>query len=92
MDGLLVRMTNPFLKDAIDRITRDLERKLSWEDRVIGTMRLVLAQGGVPVNFAKGAKLAAAEFAEGGDVKAKLAELWPAPWGAEHDALYALIK
>ncbi|MBE6362330.1 MAG: hypothetical protein E7054_01615 [Lentisphaerae bacterium] len=92
VDGLLVRMTNPFLKDAIDRITRDLERKLSWEDRVIGTMRLVLSQGGVPVNFAKGAKLAAAEFAAGGDVKAKLAELWPAPWGAEHDALYTLIK
>ena len=92
VDGLLVRMTNPFLKDAIDRITRDLERKLSWEDRVIGTMRLVLEQGGVPENFAKGAKLAAAEFAEGGDVKAKLAELWPAPWGSEHDALWNLIK
>ena len=92
VDGLLVRMTNPFLKDAIDRITRDLERKLSWEDRVIGTMRLVLEQGGVPANFAKGAKLAAAEFAEGGDVKAKLAGLWPTPWGAEHDALWNLIK
>ena len=92
VDGLLVRMTNPFLKDAIDRITRDLERKLSWEDRVIGTMRLVLSQGGNPVNFAKGAKLAAAEFAEGGDIKAKLAELWPAPWGEEHDAVFALLK
>ena len=92
VDGLLVRMTNPFLKDAIDRITRDLERKLSWEDRVIGTMRLVLAQGGSPVNFAKGAKIAAAEFAEGGDIKAKLAALWPQPWGAEHDALWELLK
>ena len=58
VDNLLVRMTNPFLKDAIDRITRDPERKLSWDDRVIGTMRLALSQGIEPVNFAAGAKLA----------------------------------
>ena len=92
VDNLLVRMTNPFLKDAIDRITRDPERKLSWDDRVIGTMRLVLSQGGNPVEFAEGAKLAAAEFAEGGDVKAKLAALWPQPWGAEHDALAKMLN
>jgi len=58
---------------------------------VIGTMRLVMSQGGNPVEFAGGAKLAAAEFAAGGDVKAKLAELWPQPWGAEHDALAKLL-
>ena len=91
VDGLLVRMTNPFLKDAIDRITRDPERKLSWDDRVIGTMRLVLSQGGNPVTFAEGAKLAAKEFAGDDDVKAKLAALWPAPGGAEHDKLADLI-
>ena len=90
-EDLLVRMTNPFLKDAIDRITRDLERKLSWEDRVIGTMRTILSQGVEPVNFGKGAKLAAAEFAEGGDPKAKLAALWPQPWGEEHETLCKII-
>ena len=90
-EDLLVRMTNPFLKDAIDRITRDLERKLSWEDRVIGTMRTILSQGVTPVNFGKGAKLAAAEFAEGGDAKAKLAALWPQPWGEEHEKLCQII-
>ena len=90
-EDLLVRMTNPFLKDAIDRITRDLERKLSWEDRVIGTMRTILSQGVEPVNFGKGAKLAALEFAEGGDAKAKLAALWPQPWGEEHETLCKYI-
>ncbi len=91
VDGLLVRMTNPFLKDAIDRIVRDPERKLGWDDRVIGTMRLVLSQGGVPAEFAEGAKIAAAEFAEGGSVREKLAALWPQPWGGEHDKLAALL-
>ena len=91
VDNLLVRMTNPFLKDAIDRITRDPERKLSWDDRVIGTMRLVLSQGIEPVNFAAGAKLAAAEWAAGEDVRAKLAALWPQPWGPEHEKLASLM-
>lgn len=91
VDGLLVRMTNPFLKDAIDRITRDPERKLSWDDRAIGTMRLILSQGIEPVNFAMGAKVAATEWAAGEDVKAKLAALWPSPWTAEHDKLISLM-
>ena len=91
VDGLLVRMTNPFLKDAIDRITRDPERKLSWDDRVIGTMRLILSQGITPVSFAKGARLAALEWAAGEDVKTKRAGLWPQPWGREHDELCRLM-
>ena len=60
-EDLLERMPNPFLQDAIARITRDLPRKLSWEDRVVGTMRLVLSQNEVPRVFAKGAALAAKE-------------------------------
>ena len=91
VDGLLVRMTNPFLKDAIDRITRDPERKLSWDDRAIGTMRLILSQGIEPVNFAMGAKVAASEWAAGEDVKAKLAGLWPQPRTPEHDKLISLM-
>ena len=91
VDGLLVRMTNPFLKDAIDRITRDPERKLSWDDRVIGTMRLILSQGFSPVNFAKGAKVAATEWAAGEDIKSKFAALWPQPWSPEHSQLLSLM-
>lgn len=93
-EDLLTRMTNPFLKDAIARITRDLPRKLGWEDRVIGTMRLVLSQQGTPENFAVGAALAAKELAASSDPKAirtSLAELWPQPWDAEHERLFELI-
>lgn len=91
VDGLLVRMTNPFLKDAIDRITRDPERKLSWDDRVIGTMRLIMSEGVEPVTFAEGAAMAAQEWAEGSDVRGKFAELWPQPWGDEHEKLCKLM-
>ena len=58
-DDLLVRMLNPFLADRVDRVCRDLERKLSWEDRMIGTIRLVLKSGIQPVVLAEGAALAA---------------------------------
>jgi mannitol-1-phosphate/altronate dehydrogenase len=58
VEDLIVRMTNPFLKDAIQRVTRDPERKLGWGDRLIGTMRLALAQGIQPKKFAFGAAAA----------------------------------
>ena len=90
-EGLLVRMTNPFLKDAISRVTRDLERKLGWDDRSIGTMRLALAQGVEPVNFAKGARLAALEFSADRKPREVLAGLWPSPWGSEHEKLASLM-
>ena len=58
-DDLLVRMVNPFLTDRVDRVCRDLERKLSWDDRSIGAMRLVLNQEIEPNVLAEGAALAA---------------------------------
>ncbi len=57
-DDLLERMTNPFLVDMIERVTRDTERKLGWNDRLIGTMRVVLAQGVAPRRYALGAAAA----------------------------------
>ena len=57
-DDLLERMMNPFLRDQVERIIRDPERKLGWNDRLIGTMRLVLGQGLRPDNFAAGAQAA----------------------------------
>jgi mannitol-1-phosphate 5-dehydrogenase len=57
-DDLLERMTNPFLRDAIERVTRDTERKLGWNDRLIGTMRLALGQGIEPIRYAFGATAA----------------------------------
>ena len=51
-DDLLERMTNPYLRDRIERVIRDTPRKLSWDDRLIGTMRLALDAGVTPRRFA----------------------------------------
>ena len=55
-EDLLERMTNPYLDDPIERIARDLQRKLGLNDRIFGTMQLVLECGIEPINMAKGAK------------------------------------
>lgn len=91
-EDLLARMTNPFLSDAVSRITRDLERKLGWDDRVVGAMRLVLDQGIEPRQFALGGQLALAEYAGVEDRRAALAALWPAPWSETHEQLAELLK
>ena len=54
----LQRMVNPFLNDPIERVTRDPIRKLGWEDRLIGGMRLAIEAGLEPVLLAEGTKLA----------------------------------
>ena len=61
-DDLLIRMTNPLLHDRVDRITRDTERKLGWDDRLIGTMRAVLASRIHPFRYAVGAAAASASL------------------------------
>ena len=61
-EDLLERMVNPWLFDRVDRIIRDPSRKLGWEDRFFGTMRLCLAAGIAPTGLALGAA-AATEFA-----------------------------
>jgi mannitol-1-phosphate 5-dehydrogenase len=57
-DDLLARMVNPYLADTIERVGRDVERKLGWEDRLIGTIRLCLSEGIIPVRYALGAAAA----------------------------------
>lgn len=77
-DNLLVRMVNPYLTDRVDRVCRDLERKLSWDDRVIGTMRVVLSQGFYPTVFAAGAAHAAVQLfgPESEKIRAGFENLW----------------
>ena len=73
-EDLLCRMTNPWLSDAVVRIIRDPRRKLSWNDRLIGTMRLALDAGISPVRFARGARAAVDLLPE-----ENLDALWPEP-------------
>jgi hypothetical protein len=80
-DDLLARMVNPWLFDRVDRIIRDPARKLGWDDRLFGTMRLSLEAGIAPVGMALGAA-AATEFAlsqepsAGESPRAYLGRLW----------------
>lgn len=54
-DDLLERITNPYLNDAVARAARDPQRKLGWDDRLIGAMRLALSQEIEPTHLALGA-------------------------------------
>ena len=54
----LRRMVNPFLRDPVARVTRDPARKLGWEDRLLGAMKLSLQTGVQPHGLAEGARLA----------------------------------
>lgn len=87
-DDLIARMTNPFLRDAVERVIRDPRRKLGWDDRLIGAMRLALAAGAKPLRLARGAGLAM----QLGNV-ADIRELWPEEVrnGAEADAVAELL-
>lgn len=51
---LLARMTNPYLHDTIERAARDPLRKLAWDDRLVGTMRVCLRAGVEPQRYALG--------------------------------------
>jgi mannitol-1-phosphate 5-dehydrogenase len=72
-EDLLPRMINPYLRDAVARIIRDPQRKLAWNDRLIGTMRLALDAGIQPIRFARGAAAALRLL------KVPCESLWPEP-------------
>jgi mannitol-1-phosphate 5-dehydrogenase len=54
-EDLLVRITNPWLNDSIERAVRDPIRKLAPNDRIFGTMSLALEYGIEPKYMALGA-------------------------------------
>ncbi len=58
VDDLLARMCSPYLSDTTERVGRDVERKLGWDDRLVGTLRLALAEGVTPTRYALGAAAA----------------------------------
>jgi mannitol-1-phosphate 5-dehydrogenase len=78
-DDLLERMTNPYLRDRTERVIRDTPRKLAWDDRLVGTMRLALDAGITPQRFALGAAAALETLALPKGAASALSALWPAP-------------
>ncbi len=98
-DDLIERMLNPFLMDTVERVTRDTERKLGWNDRLIGVMRLALGKGIVPRRYALGtaAALAALDpsvLENETNPEALLKPLWStaSPPQREQDIVLGLIK
>ena len=98
-DDLLQRMTNPFLMDTTDRVCRDPARKLRWEDRLTGTLRLALSQDVEPRRYALGAAAALAvlnpDYLGGKTLAAELLRpIWQPdqPSSAESEAVLDLIK
>jgi len=98
-DDLLARMTNPFLGDTVARVGRQPERKLAWDDRLIGTVRLALSQGVVPRRYAFGAAAALAALhptilKPEGTATGVLGSLWgdSVPAGRETDAVLREVE
>jgi mannitol-1-phosphate/altronate dehydrogenase len=63
-EDLLSRIVRPNLNDLIARVTRDQVRKLGYDDRFFGTMRLALQYGVRPVHLASGAAAAVLSLVE----------------------------
>jgi mannitol-1-phosphate 5-dehydrogenase len=79
VEDLLARMTNPYLRDTIQRVCRDPGRKLGYQDRLIGLMRLALSVQVPPRLLGLGAA-AALTYLDGNmgteDIAPTLAGLW----------------
>ncbi len=92
-DDLLRRMVNHFLADRVERVCRDLERKLGWDDRLIGALRLVLGQGLEPAVLAEGAALGACKLFGGdrGKIRVGLEALW-GKWDREAETVWMRIS
>ena len=61
-DELLERIVNPYLDDTMERVARDPERKLGWEDRLVGALRMCLAESSPAPGLALGVVLAAQDL------------------------------
>ena len=57
-EDALDRMVNPFLRDPVERVTRDPARKLGWEDRLVGSMLLAAEAGVTPSRLARAVAIA----------------------------------
>ena len=92
---LMERMLNPYLMDEVARITRDPKRKLGWNDRLVGTMRMALSEAVVPRCYAHGAAAAlrALQTEENRPAETILSEIWndEDPAHEEQNAVRSLI-
>jgi mannitol-1-phosphate 5-dehydrogenase len=81
-EDLLERMTCPNLNDLVARVVRDHVRKLGYDDRLYGTMRMAIEAGVEPVNLALGAAAGVLSMIERRDDLAGPVAHLPASHGA----------
>jgi len=85
-DDLIRRMVNPYVRDTVSRVGRDPERKLGWNDRLIGAMRLALSAGITPRRYALGVAAALAYWGVDSSAAANsLRAIWKADEPARDD-------
>jgi mannitol-1-phosphate 5-dehydrogenase len=75
VDDLIERMLNPFLRDTVARVGRDPARKLGWDDRLTGTVRLARAEGVRPWRYGAAIRAGLAVLDPSADL-ATLDRLW----------------
>lgn len=88
VEDLMKRMLNPWLRDQVERVIRDPRRKLGWNDRLIGAMRLCLSQGIQPNHFAAGAQAALRYLSKQEQIPGNLPflnEIWEGGSGSEEE-------
>lgn len=93
-EDALHRMINPYLRDPIDRVTRDPERKLGWDDRLIGSIRFAIAAGIKPNRMISVSQKGLLEFMKDGGVNNPndaLDTLWMASGSSQSERLRHLI-
>lgn len=98
-DDLLGRMTSPYLRDTVERVGRDPKRKLGWDDRLIGTIRMALRERVEAFRYAFGAAAALAtmdcSILEGDtSTESLLSPLWRGASSERHEreTVLALIE
>ncbi len=94
VDDLLQRIVNPYLDDTMERVGRDPERKLGWNDRLIGALRMCQAEKVPAHGLGIGIALAVQNFAhDHTDSTTLLNELWAqdAPDTREQEQILAAI-
>jgi mannitol-1-phosphate/altronate dehydrogenase len=92
-------MVNPYLKDTPGRVGRAPQRKLGWNDRLIGPMRLARQAGLEPHRLALGAAAALTTILPLNadtlpEVEPLLRQMWAsdAPPPGEQAAIAALVR
>ncbi len=79
-EDLIERMGNPWLRDRVERVCRDPQRKLGYGDRLFGAMRLALTAGIHPVRLALGARAGVEHLAgrtlDAESIRAILGSIW----------------